>query len=78
MLGFDMRLRHALCRLFFGPARPVYEGLFAAAPDGLGMGVRYFAGRPIERAKAARVALDLAGHFWKHRDESPFQALPIS
>ena len=75
MLGADMRLRHFLCRRFFGPGRAFYERSFVETPAGLEAGIRYFGGLPIGGSSIAKVGWSTLTKLVAHRDEAPWRAL---
>ena len=75
MLGLDMRVRHFLCRRFFGPARSFYERAFVETQAGLDIGVQYFGGLPIDRGRAAALGWSTVSRLVRHRGEAPWRAL---
>jgi menaquinone-9 beta-reductase len=76
-LGFDMYVRHFLCRRFFGPSRAFYEEAFLDTPEVLELGIRYFGGIRIDRRALLALGTKMARRFWTHRHQEPFRGLPL-
>jgi flavin-dependent dehydrogenase len=54
-LGLDMRIRHALCRVIYGPARVFYDRWFSTHPELYGLAAQYFSGERVSRLALARL-----------------------
>lgn len=67
-LGLDMRIRHAVCARYFGPARAFFEEAFLHTPDVLPLGIDYFAGRRLDRFRQLAAGLRVARHALRRRD----------
>lgn len=76
-LGWDMDMRDWLCRRFFGPARGWFEDNFARTPEGLDVGVQYFGGLRVDRAKAMQVAYRVARSLLANTGPSPLDAAVV-
>ena len=75
VLGLDLRVRHVLCRRFFGPARTFYERSFIETQAGLDVGIRYFGGLPLGKGSMAKLGWSTLSKLVKHRDEAPWRAM---
>jgi flavin-dependent dehydrogenase len=77
-LGVDLHMRHALARVFFGPARPFYEKWFVQNPEAMELGARYFGGDPIDRTTLLKLGASVASYvLFKGMGQRPFSQVPL-
>jgi menaquinone-9 beta-reductase len=77
-LGVDLHLRHALARVFFGPARPFYENWFVQNPEAMEIGARYFGGDSIDRSVLLKLSGSIASYLlFKGVGQRPFSQVPL-
>lgn len=76
ILGVDLRVRHEICKRFFGPGRRWFERSFADTQEGLHAGIQYFGGLPMSPVLLARVWRNVLRHLVVHRDEGPWRTRP--
>jgi flavin-dependent dehydrogenase len=77
-LGVDLNMRHALARVFFGPARPFYEKWFVQNPEAMELGARYFGGAPIDRSVLLKLGASIASYvLFKGMGQRPFSQVPL-
>jgi flavin-dependent dehydrogenase len=54
-LGVDLHIRHAMCRVIYGPARVFYDRWFSRNPAALELAARYFGGERVNRLELLRL-----------------------
>ncbi len=77
-LGVDLYMRHAMARVFFGPARPFYEKWFVQNPEAMELGARYFGGDSVDRGALLKLGASVASYvLFKGIGQRPFSQVPV-
>ena len=77
-VGLDLRIRHGICRLTFGPARRFYDRWITENPQVLDLGARYFGGRPLSRLALAGICARAVHHVMVYGAQAgAFRGMPL-